>query len=670
MAVPKTCLNQASRLRKKLNHYNYHYYILNDSLIPDNQWDVLFHELKSLEEKYPALLTPDSPTQRVGTFPLSAFTQVTHTLPMLSLTNAFDQEELRAFDKRIRDKLQASDDMEYVCEPKLDGLAVSLLYKEGVLVQAATRGDGVIGENVTENCRTIPSVPLILLGNDFPQTLEVRGEVYMPLAGFERMNRALREKNEKTFANPRNAAAGSLRQLDSRITALRPLAICCYAIGHVSESFALSHSQSIDQLKQWGFSVSPERRVVKGIAACQHYYEEVLHNREKLAYEIDGIVFKVNDFSLQVRLGFVSRAPRWAIAYKFPAVEALTTIESVEFQVGRTGALTPVARLVPVQVAGVIVSNATLHNMDEIERKAVRVGDTVIVRRAGDVIPEVVKSVIEKRPSKSKKIVAPSQCPVCGSDVERVQGEVVLRCTGGLYCSAQRKEAIKHFVSRKAMNVDGLGDKLVEQLVDLAIIANPADLFTLTLSRLATLERMAEKSATNVITALEKSKKTTLARFLFSLGIREVGEATARNLALHFGELHSIMQANQEALLEVSDVGPTVAEHLVHFFKQPHNQAIIEALQRAGIVWEKINVQLTNEAVAGKVFVITGTMSSMGRDEAKQRLLAEGAKVTSSVSKKTDFLVAGEAAGSKLDKANALKVTVLNEQMLLDLLSN
>lgn len=670
MAVPRESQQRAFELKKQLNQHLHQYHVLDDPLIPDAQYDRLFQELVKLEEQYPALLTSDSPTQRVGAMPLSEFGQVAHAIPMLSLGNAFSVKELRAFDKRIHDRLKSSEIIEYVCEPKLDGLAVSLLYKDGVLVQAATRGDGAVGENITENCRTISTIPLKLQGDDYPESLEVRGEVYMPLEGFDKLNESQRKKNEKTFANPRNAAAGSLRQLDSRITATRPLAIYCYALGKVSEPIAATHAESILKLKEWGFRISPEMKIVSGVEACQAYYNDLSNRRENLAYEIDGVVYKVNQFNLQEDLGFVSRAPRWAIAYKFPAAEEVTTIEEVEFQVGRTGALTPVARLKPVHVAGVTVSNATLHNMDEIERKDVRVGDTVIVRRAGDVIPEVVKPIIEKRPNDAKVINAPTKCPVCDSDVERVAGEAALRCTGGLFCDAQRKEAIKHFASRKAMDVDGLGDKIVELLVDLELIHSPADLFSLKAERIASLERMGEKSAENLIASLEAAKKTTLQRFIFSLGIREVGEATARNLALHFGDLAPIMQATQEQLVIIKDVGPIVAEHIVHFFKQEHNLEVIEKLLAAGIFWEKLEAVKTDSEISGKVFVITGTLSTCSRDEAKQKLLVLGAKVTGSVSKKTDYLIAGEAAGSKLAKAESLGVEVLDEQKFLALVES
>jgi len=666
---PAEVQQRADKLREQIAYHNYRYYVLDNPEIPDVEYDRLFRALQALEERYPQLITPDSPTQRVGAEPLKGFAEVRHEIPMLSLGNVFSEEELADFDRRVREGLGV-DEVEYSAEPKLDGLAISIRYEQGVLVRAATRGDGATGEDVTQNVRTIEAVPLKLLGNDYPRVLEVRGEVYMPRAGFAALNERQREKGEKSFANPRNAAAGSLRQLDSRITATRPLTMYCYGVG-VVEGGALpdTHSAIMERLKGWGLRVCPEARVVRGMQGCHHYYVEIEDKRDSLPYDIDGVVYKVDSLAQQAELGFVSRAPRWATAHKFPAQEEMTVLENVEWQVGRTGALTPVARLEPVHVAGVMVSNATLHNPDEIARKDVRIGDTVIVRRAGDVIPEVVGVVESRRPSDARIIETPSHCPVCGSEVLRDEGEAVPRCTGGLYCSAQRKNAIKHFASRRAMDIDGLGDKLVEQLVDEGLIHDVADLFSLTQSQLAGLERMGEKSAANLIAALEKSKSTTLERFLFALGIREVGESTARTLANHFGTLQRIEEASEEQLLAVADVGPIVAHHIHTFFRQPHNREVIDKLIAAGINWPDVEViEAGEQPLAGQTFVLTGTLDSMSRDEAKAKLQALGAKVSGSVSKKTSVVVAGEAAGSKLTKAEQLGVEVWDEQQLLTLL--
>jgi len=667
--IPAEVQQRADKLREQIAYHNYRYYVLDNPEIPDVEYDRLFRALQELEEQYPQLITPDSPTQRVGAEPLKGFAEVRHEIPMLSLGNVFSEEELADFDRRVREGLGV-DEVEYSAEPKLDGLAISIRYEQGVLVRAATRGDGATGEDVTQNVRTIEAVPLKLLGNDYPRVLEVRGEVYMPRAGFAALNERQREKGEKSFANPRNAAAGSLRQLDSRITATRPLTMYCYGVG-VVEGGALpdTHSAIMERLKGWGLRVCPEARVVRGMQGCHHYYGEIEDKRDSLPYDIDGVVYKVDSLAQQAELGFVSRAPRWATAHKFPAQEEMTVLENVEWQVGRTGALTPVARLLPVHVAGVMVSNATLHNPDEIARKDVRIGDTVIVRRAGDVIPEVVGVVESRRPSDARIIETPSHCPVCGSEVLRDEGEAVPRCTGGLYCSAQRKNAIKHFASRRAMDIDGLGDKLVEQLVDEGLIHDVADLFSLTQSQLAGLERMGEKSAANLIAALEKSKSTTLERFLFALGIREVGESTARTLANHFGTLQRIEEASEEQLLAVADVGPIVAHHIHTFFRQPHNREVIDKLIAAGINWPDVEViEAGEQPLAGQTFVLTGTLDSMSRDEAKAKLQALGGKVSGSVSKKTSVVVAGEAAGSKLTKAEQLGVEVWDEQQLLTLL--
>ncbi len=668
--LPAEVQARAAELRDLLAYHNHRYYVLDDPEIPDVEYDRLFRELQGLEQKHPELVTPDSPTQRVGGAALSGFEQVSHAIPMLSLGNVFSDEELADFDRRVRQGLEL-DEVEYCAEPKLDGLAISIRYENGRLVRAATRGDGATGEDVTHNVRTIDSVPLKLLGDDYPAVLEVRGEVYMSKAGFEKLNEAQRNKGEKSFANPRNAAAGSLRQLDPRITATRPLTIYCYGIG-VVEGAELpdTHYAIINRLKDWGLRVCPEIRVVKGAEGCAAFYHNIGTQRDSLPYDIDGVVYKVNSLAQQQELGFVSRAPRWATAHKFPAQEELTILNDVEWQVGRTGALTPVARLEPVHVAGVIVSNATLHNPDEMTRKDVRKGDTVIVRRAGDVIPEVAGVVLAKRPEGAVPFVTPTHCPVCGSDVERDEGESVPRCSGGLYCSAQRKNAIKHFASRRAMDVDGLGDKLVEQFVDENLINDVADLFTLSAAQIAGLERMGDKSAENLVAALDKAKQTTLERFLFALGIREVGESTARTLARHFGNLEAIKQAAEAQLIEVEDVGPIVAHHIHTFFRQPHNIEVIEKLQQAGVNWPDVEVaEVGEQPLAGQTFVLTGTLSQMGRNEAKEKLIALGAKVSGSVSKKTSVVVAGEAAGSKLTRAEELGVEVWDEERMVALLN-
>jgi len=669
MSTPLAILQRAAELREQLNLHNYRYYVLDDPQVPDSEYDRLMRELQSLEQQFPDLIVPDSPTQRVGAQPLDGFGEVLHRMPMLSLENAFSDTEMVDFDRRVRERLGEAGEIIYTAEPKLDGLAISLRYESGVLVQAATRGDGRRGENVTHNVRTIPSVPLRLLGEDWPQVLEVRGEIYMPLAGFEQLNQRARVNGEKGFANPRNAAAGSLRQLDPKITAQRPLAMYCYGFGEISDApLAATQSESIRRLTDWGLRISPEMRTVEGAAGCLDYYREIGERRATLDYEIDGVVFKVDSLEQQQRLGFVSRAPRWAIAQKFPAQEEMTRLLAIDIQVGRTGALTPVARLEPVTVAGVTVTNATLHNEEEIRRKDIRVGDSVIIRRAGDVIPQVVRSIPEQRSADARPFEMPQQCPVCGADVIRDADEAVVRCSGGLFCPAQRRQAIKHFAARRAMDIEGLGDKLVDQLVTLGMVETPADLFHLQLTALEGMERMGRKSAENLLAALEKSKRTSLGRFLFALGIREVGEATAQSLANHFGDLEAIMQADIDALLQVPDVGPVVAEHVFTFFRQAHNQEVIEALIRAGVRWEAIAVpDLASQPLAGKVFVITGTLSQP-RDEIKQRLIALGAKVTGSVSKKTDYLIAGADAGSKLTKAETLGIAILDESGLNELL--
>ncbi|MDE9538015.1 NAD-dependent DNA ligase LigA [Xenorhabdus bovienii] len=666
-------IEKINKLRATLRHHEYLYHVMDAPEIPDAEYDRLMRELKVLEEQHPELITADSPTQRVGAAPLTAFGQVRHEIPMLSLDNVFDEESYLAFDKRVRDRLKDSRDLVFCCELKLDGLAVSLLYEGGELVQAATRGDGTTGENITVNVRTIHAIPLRLKGNNIPARVEIRGEVFMKQGGFEKLNDEARRKGNKVFANPRNAAAGSLRQLDPRITAKRPLTFYCYGVG-VLEGGELpaSHYERLMQFKQWGLPVSDNVKLCQGTQQVIDFYHNIEQQRPILGFDIDGVVIKVDSLELQETLGFVAKAPRWATAFKFAAQEQMTIVRDVEFQVGRTGAITPVARLEPVQVAGVIVSNATLHNADEIERLGLRIGDTVVIRRAGDVIPKVVGVVQDKRPAESQEVIFPEYCPVCRSDIERVEGESVARCTGGLFCGAQRKEALKHFVSRRAMDVDGMGEKIIEQLVDKEYVKTPADLFRLTAGKLTGLERMGPKSAQNTIDALEKSKKTTFARFIYSLGIREVGEATAANLVSHFVTLEKLRAADTEALIAVQDVGGVVASHVVNFFNEPHNQTVIDDLiDNIGIHWESVETLQSNTVgnpFAGKIVVLTGSLSRLSRDEAKDKLTALGAKVTGSVSKKTDLVIAGEAAGSKLVKATELGIEVIDEEEMLRLL--
>ncbi|HHE0557205.1 TPA: NAD-dependent DNA ligase LigA [Vibrio parahaemolyticus] len=659
-------------LKESLHYHAVRYYVEDNPEIPDAEYDRLMRELLEIEAQHPDLVTVDSPSQRVGGKPLSEFSQVTHEVPMLSLDNAFDDSELDSFHKRAQDRIGGESIKQYCCEPKLDGLAVSLLYENGILVQAATRGDGTTGENITENVRTINAIPLKLRGDDWPARLEVRGEVFMPKAGFEKLNELARQKGEKVFVNPRNAAAGSLRQLDSRITASRPLSFYAYSVGVVQGAdLAASHYERFLQIKSWGLPMCPETKRVDSLADVKTYYQDILQRRDALPYEIDGVVIKIDDIAIQERLGFVARAPRWAIAYKFPAQEEITTLNEVEFQVGRTGAITPVAKLEPVFVGGVTVSNATLHNADEIERLQVKIGDQVVIRRAGDVIPQVVSVIKERRPETARDIIFPTQCPVCGSHVERIEGEAVTRCTGGLVCQAQRKQALKHFVSRKALDVDGLGDKVIEQLVDREMVETPADLFKLSAGVLTVLERMGPKSAQNIVNALEKSKLTTLPRFLYSLGIREVGEATAANLAQHFKSLEAIQAATEEQLIAVQDIGVVVAKHITTFFEEEQNQAVVQDLLVQGIHWPEVSAPEQGAALPleGKTVVLTGTLSQLGRTEAKEALQSLGAKVTGSVSKKTDILFAGENAGSKLTKAQELGIEIKTEQDLLELIN-
>lgn len=659
---------QIDTLRQDLRRYEYEYHVLDNPTIPDAEYDRLFHQLKALEVAHPELITADSPTQRVGAKPLSGFAQIRHEIPMLSLDNAFSDEEFYAFVKRIEDRLiRLPEPLTFCCEPKLDGLAVSILYVNGVLTQAATRGDGTIGEDITANIRTIRNIPLQLLMDNPPARLEVRGEVFMPHAGFERLNQQALEKGEKTFANPRNAAAGSLRQLDPKITSKRPLVLNAYGIG-IAEGVDLpnTHYDRLQWLKSIGIPVNPEIRLCNGTDEVLDFYRDIQNKRSALGYDIDGTVLKINDIALQEKLGFISKAPRWAIAYKFPAQEELTRLNDVEFQVGRTGAITPVAKLEPVFVAGVTVSNATLHNGDEIERLDIAIGDTVVIRRAGDVIPQIIGVLHDRRPADARPIIFPKTCPVCDSAIVRIEGEAVARCTGGLFCAAQRKEALKHFVSRKAMDIDGVGGKLIEQLVDRELIHTPADLFKLDLTTLTRLERMGAKSAENALASLEKAKNTTLARFIFALGIREVGEATALNLANHFKTLEALQNADLEALQQVPDVGEVVANRILAFWHEPHNVAVVNDLIQQGVHWDDVEVkEVGDNLFKGKTVVLTGTLTQMGRNEAKALLQDMGAKVSGLVSAKTDFVIAGDAAGSKLTKAQELGVAVLTEEEFL-----
>lgn len=695
MPEPVQAADRIASLREEIRAHDHRYHVLDAPSIPDAEYDRLFHELKQLEEAHPELRSPDSPTQRVGAAPVGgAFPAIIHALPMLSLGNAFSAQEVLDFVARIEEALGRSD-IEFSVEPKLDGLAISLRYVQGRLVCAATRGDGVTGEDVSHSVRTIRSVPLALVaGSGFPEVLEVRGEVYMPRAGFQEFNRRARERGERELVNPRNAAAGSVRQKDPRLAAARPLAFYAYGLGEVSGgALADTHSGLLARLKGFGLPLSPEIGVATGARGCLAYFERIGGRRPDLPYEIDGVVYKVNRIDWQRELGYVSRAPRWAIAHKFPAEEALTTLLAIELQVGRTGALTPVARLEPVFVGGTTVSNATLHNYDEVARKDLRAGDTVIVRRAGDVIPEVVAPVLERRPADAVPPALPEYCPQCGSPARREEGEAAIRCTGGLVCPAQRKEALRFFASRRVMNIEGVGDKLAEQLVDAGLVTDISDLYRLDLATLAGLDRMGEKSAANILAELERSKTTTLERFLFALGIRDVGESTAKALAKHFGSLDRIVAASQrlapyfvdpealgrsatkkafatEPLIAVPDIGPVVAERLCGFFSDPRNLAIIDALRAAGVHWpERDPAQRADGPLAGQTVVLTGTLANLTRDEAGARLEALGAKVSGSVSKKTSFVVAGEAAGSKLTRAQELGVEVLDEAGLLALLA-
>ncbi len=664
-----TVADRLRELRAQIEHHNYRYYVCDDPDVSDANYDRLMVELRALEATHPGLITPDSPTQRIGGRPSREFGEVVHSVPMLSLDNAFTDDDIHAFDRRIRERLDVAE-VQYCAEPKIDGLAISLRYEDGRLVQAATRGDGTTGEDVTANVRVIRSVPLRLRGAA-PPVLEVRGEVFMTRLAFGELNRRQSEKGEKTFANPRNAAAGSLRQLDPAITAARALDVFLYGIGSVSGwEIPDRHSGVLAALRQHGLRTCPQISVVIGVSGCLRYHERIAALRDSLGYDIDGVVYKVDRFDWQRDLGFVARAPRWAIAHKFPAQEENTTVRDVEFQVGRTGALTPVARLKPVFVGGVTVSNVTLHNIDELQRKDVRIGDTVVVRRAGDVIPELVRVVTDRRPTGTRTVLLPSECPVCGSHVARTEGEAVARCTGGLVCSAQRREALRHFASRRAMDIEGLGDKLIEQLVDAGRVHTPADLYTLTLEELAELDRMGPKSARNLVDALERSKVTTLPRFLFALGIRDVGEATALALAENFGAIAPLVTASADEIQQVRDVGPVVATHVVDFFAEPRNRAVVDSLIAAGLHWPvaKAKSAPQNGPLIGQVVVITGTLTTMSRDEARAAARAAGATVTDSISKKTTLLVVGAEAGSKLRKAEELGVRTASEQEFIALL--
>ncbi len=656
-------------LQTELARLEHAYYVLDQPLVPDAEYDRLYRELLDLEQKHPDWISTDSLSQRVGGTPLKVFNEVKHAVPMLSLNNAFEESELINFDRRCRDGL-GLESVNYACELKFDGLAISLRYEHGVLVQAATRGDGASGEDVTVNIRTIRAIPLRLTGKKIPDVLEVRGEVFMHRDDFEKMNKYAATLGEKEFANPRNAAAGSLRQLDSKITAKRPLSFFAYGLGAFEPINWLpkTHSQLLDHYVELGLPVCQERRVVSSVEGLNQFYQEIGRKRNQLPYEIDGVVYKVNSFSQQNTLGFVSRAPRFAIAHKYPAQEEITTVLGIDVQVGRTGAITPVARLSPVLVGGVTVTNATLHNEDEVRRKDVRVGDTVVVRRAGDVIPEVVSVVLDRRPQHTQPFEIPSRCPICDSHIERLVDEAIARCSGGLFCAAQRKQALLHFAHRRAMDIEGLGDKIVDQLVDLNLVRTPADLYRLGFSALANLERMGDKSADNLIRSIAQSKSTSLPRFIFGLGIRHVGESTAKDLAKYFGTMQALMDAQMEDLLTVNDVGPVVANSIISFMSESHNREVIEQLLASGIEFQ-VEEQIASVDLSGKTFVLTGTLPTMSRDQAKALLEAAGAKVAGSVSQKTSYVVAGSDAGSKLEKANELNVPIIDEQALLKILS-
>ncbi|RMD79403.1 MAG: NAD-dependent DNA ligase LigA [Gammaproteobacteria bacterium] len=663
---PSEAVRRAEQLRKEIEYHNYRYYVLDSPVISDAEYDALMRELQELEARWPELRTPDSPTQRVGAPPREDMGEVRHRIPMLSLDNAFSDEEVREFDRRLRERLGLQGEALYTCEPKFDGASVSLRYEDGVLVLAGTRGDGYRGEDVTPNARTIRTVPLRLQGRGWPRVLEVRGEVVIRKEDFRRLNEERLAQGETPFANPRNAAAGSLRQLDPKVTASRPLSFFAWGLGEVSEPISNSRYEIMQRLRRWGFAVSEYVERARGVEACLAYYRRMLSLRDQAPFEMDGVVYKLDDVALSEQAGYTARAPRWAVAHKFPAEEATTVVEDIFPSVGRTGVITPVAILRPVEVGGVVVSRASLHNQDEVDRKDVRIGDTVIVRRAGEVIPEIVAVIKEKRPKGARRWHMPKRCPVCGSEVVRLEGEAAHRCMGGLYCPAQRKGAIRHFASRRAMDIRGLGQKLVDQLVDKGLVQTPADLYRLRKEDLVGLERMAEKSAQNLLDALERSKSTTLARFLYALGIPQVGEATAQTLAEHFGSLERIMEASPEELQQVPDIGPVVAESIYRFFRQRHNREVIRRLLEAGIHWPA--PRRRGGPLEGKTFVLTGALESMTREEAKRRIEALGGRVSESVSRRTDYVVVGKDPGSKLDKARALGVPTLDEQAFLKLL--
>ncbi len=665
---PKNLADRYAFLQEELARLEHAYYVLDAPLLPDIEYDRLYREMLAIEAAYPDWVTSESLSQRVGGAALKEFDSVQHAVPMLSLNNAFEDTELIAFDRRCREGLH-TDHVDYAGELKFDGLAISLRYENGSLVRAATRGDGASGEDVTANIKTIRAIPLKLLGKNIPAVLEVRGEVFMYLKDFQKMNQQAAVLGEKEFANPRNAAAGSLRQLDSKITAKRPLSFFAYGLGALDPQSWLpaTHEELLNAYVELGLPVCPERRVLKSVEEILTFYNEIGAKRDSLPYDIDGVVYKVNAFAEQAKLGFVSRAPRFALAHKYPAQEALTTVLGIDVQVGRTGAITPVARLSPVEVGGVTVTNATLHNEDEVKRKDVRIGDTVSVRRAGDVIPEVVSVIKERRPVGTSEFTMPIRCPVCDSHIERLADEAVARCSGGLFCGAQRKQALIHFAHRRALDIEGLGEKIVDQLVDLNLVRTPADLYHLGFTALANLERMGDKSADNLIQAINKSRNTSLARFIFALGIRHVGETTAKDLANHYQSIHALMDATLEDLLTVKDVGPVVADSIVSFMEEAHNREVIEQILAAGMQLS-VEEKIISAAVAGKTFVLTGTFPTMTRDEAKDLLEKAGGKVAGSVSKKTDYVVAGSDAGSKLTKAEELGIAVIDEAAMLELL--
>lgn len=671
MSAPQKIRHRAEQLAKTLHEHSYRYYVLDSPSIPDEEYDRLFRELQALEAEYPELVTADSPTQRIGAHPLKSFAEVHHQIPMLSLDNVFSSEELQAFDERIHQRLKTEAEITYACEPKLDGVAISLIYQKGELQQGSTRGDGSVGEDITQNVRTIQAIPLRLHGAHYPDLLEVRGEVVMPKAGFEQFNQEAAKKGQKIFVNPRNAASGSLRQLDPKITATRPLTFFGYGVGQIDKNaLPATHYEILEKLQQWGLPVARDHEVVKGVAGCEKYFQRLLKKRDSLAYEIDGVVYKVNELALQQQLGFVSRSPRWAAAHKFPAIEKATLLNAIEFQVGRTGAITPVARLEPVFVGGATVSNATLHNFDEMLRKDVRPGDRVIVRRAGDVIPEVVGPILADRPPHAQAVKIPRHCPVCGADVIKPEGEAIARCMGGLFCRAQVQEGIKHFASRRAMDINGLGDKVIELLLAEGLIKNITDLYQLKAETLALLPRLGEKSAEKLIQALANSRNTTLPRFLYALGIRDVGEATARALAQHYGDLSPLMQASEEDLQSVADIGPIVSANIHAFFQQKHNVEIIKKLVDLGLRWPAIAVSTAPKPLAQQTFVITGTLAAMTREQASEALQKLGAKVSNSVSAKTTALIAGADPGSKLQKAQNLGIRILDETAFLDFIKS